>query len=296
MSFVKKKQQLFNKQEVYVVFISIIIPTFNRSLSLKRAIDSIIKQSFSDYEIIIIDDGSTDGTAEMVQKFFPDIKYHYQANKGVSAARNKGLTFATASWIAFLDSDDEWYPEKLESQVSALKSMPSYKICHTEEIWIRNGIRVNQMKKHQKSGGWIFRQCLPLCAMSPSSILIHDSVFEDVGCFDTTLPACEDYELWLRITAKYPVLYIEEPQIIKYGGHEDQLSKKYWGMDQFRIKALQGIISENILNTGDEQAARAMLLKKCNIFQKGAAKRGKSDEAYYYQQIIDRLQQNDKSN
>lgn len=290
MSFVKKMQQLFNIQEVYVVFISIIIPTFNRCKTLKRALDSIVKQTYSEYEIIIIDDGSTDETTEMIQKFFPEVKYFYQTNSGVSAARNKGLTFAKGNWIAFLDSDDEWLPEKLESQINAIKSMPDYKICHTEEIWIRNGIQVNQMKKHKKTGGWIFRQCLPLCAMSPSSILIHHSVFDDIGFFDTTLPACEDYDMWLRITAKYPVLYIEEPKIIKYGGHEDQLSKKYWGMDQYRIKALQSIISQNSLNNEDEQAAKAMLLKKCSIFRKGALKRGKNDDAHYYQQIIDKLQ------
>lgn len=268
-------------------FISIVIPTFNRCRLLKRALTSVYKQTYSEYEIIVIDDGSTDGTAEMVQKWFPDVRYFYQSNKGVSASRNKGLEMAIGGWIAFLDSDDEWLPQKLEKQIELLKSTPDYKICHTEEIWIRDGIRVNQMKKHMKTGGWIFPQCLPLCAMSPSSILIHCSVFEDVGNFDITLPACEDYDLWLRITAKYPVRYIEEPQIIKYGGHEDQLSKKYWGMDRYRIYALQGILSGNTLNQDNKQQATAMLLKKCRVFQKGALKRDKLDDVQYYQRIID---------
>ena len=268
-------------------FISIVIPTFNRCRLLKRALTSVYKQTYSEYEIIVIDDGSTDGTAEMVQKWFPDVRYFYQSNKGVSVSRNKGLEMAIGGWIAFLDSDDEWLPQKLEKQIELLKSTPDYKICHTEEIWIRDGIRVNQMKKHMKTGGWIFPQCLPLCAMSPSSILIHCSVFEDVGNFDITLPACEDYDLWLRITAKYPVRYIEEPQIIKYGGHEDQLSKKYWGMDRYRIYALQGILSGNTLNQDNKQQATAMLLKKCRVFQKGALKRDKLDDVQYYQRIID---------
>ena len=268
-------------------FISIVIPTFNRCRFIKRALDSIYNQTYSDYEIIVIDDGSTDGTADMLKKKFPDVRYFYQSNKGVSSSRNKGLEMAQGDWIAFLDSDDEWLPAKLEKQVKLLKSTPGYKVCHTEEIWIRDGIRVNQMKKHKKTGGWIFPQCLPLCAMSPSSILIHCSVFEDVGDFDITLPACEDYDLWLRITAKYPVLYIEEPQIKKYGGHEDQLSKKYWGMDRYRIYALQGILSGNTLNQDNKQQAIAMLLKKCRVFQKGALKRDKLDDVQYYQQIID---------
>lgn len=268
-------------------FISIIIPTFNRCALLKRALASVNKQSYINVEVIVVDDGSTDETAKMVAKLFPGVKYFYQCNNGVSAARNKGLDKAKGDWIAFLDSDDEWLEKKLEIQMCELKSRPKYKICHTEEIWIRNGTRVNQMKKHKKAGGWIFPQCLPLCVMSPSSIMIHRSVFDDVGVFDSKLPACEDYDLWLRITANYPVLYIEEPQILKYGGHDDQLSKQYWGMDQYRIKALKNIILDNSLNNENKQAAIAMLLKKCSIFKKGALKRGKNKEVQLYQKIIE---------
>lgn len=268
-------------------FVSIIIPTFNRSSLLKRALGSVYSQTSSEYEIIVLDDGSIDNTAKMIEQFYPNVRYYYQSNKGVSSARNQGIKMAKGEWLAFLDSDDEWMPEKLEKQLKLLEDYPEYKVCHTEEIWIRQGVRVNQMNKHQKTGGWIFPQCLPLCAMSPSSIIIHRSVFDDVGLFDTQLPACEDYDLWLRITAKYPVLYIEEPQIMKYGGHEDQLSQKYWGMDQYRIKALQKIIAENTLNDENKKQAINMLLKKSKIFQKGALKRGKTESVDYYQQIID---------
>ena len=272
-----------------MAFLSIIIPTFNRCELLHRALNSVYKQTFSDYEVIVIDDGSTDDTAEMLQKNFTRLRYVFQPNNGVSTARNKGLELAKGCWIAFLDSDDEWLPQKLEKQISLLKAKPDYKVCHTEEIWIRNGIRVNQMKKHKKTGGWIFPQCLPLCAMSPSSILIHHSVFDCIGNFDTSLPACEDYDLWLRLTAKYPVLYLEEPQIKKYGGHDDQLSKKHWGMDRYRIQALQNIISGGPLNNENKQKAISMLLKKCKVFQKGALKRGKMDDVQRYQNIINQF-------
>ena len=272
-----------------MAFLSIIIPTFNRCELLHRALNSVYKQTFSDYEVIVIDDGSTDDTAEMLQKNFTRLRYVFQPNNGVSTARNKGLELAKGCWIAFLDSDDEWLPQKLEKQISLLKAKPDYKVCHTEEIWIRNGIRVNQMKKHKKMGGWIFPQCLPLCAMSPSSILIHHSVFDRIGNFDISLPACEDYDLWLRLTAKYPVLYLEEPQIKKYGGHDDQLSKKYWGMDRYRIQALQNIISGGTLNNENKQKAISMLLKKCKVFQKGSLKRGKTDDVQRYQNIINQF-------
>lgn len=270
-----------------MILVSIIIPAFNRSALLMRAMESVYRQTFVDFELIVVDDGSTDETAEMIRQQYPEVNYIYQANAGVSSARNKGLEVAKGDWIAFLDSDDEWMPHKLEKQLELLTADPTQKVCHTEEIWVRNGVRVNQMKKHQKTGGWIFQQCLPLCAMSPSSIVIHRSVFEEVGCFDIQFPACEDYDLWLRITAKYPVLYIDEPQIIKYGGHEDQLSQKYWGMDRYRIVALQKIINEDHLSVENKQQAIEVLLKKSKIFQQGALKRGKTEQANFYQQLME---------
>lgn len=270
--------------------VSVIIPTFNRCSLLQRALESIGGHSAGAPEIIVVDDGSTDDTAAMVRLGFPAVRYVYQANKGVSAARNKGLLLATGEWLAFLDADDVWLPGKLETQMQLLQRMPDYKVCHTEERWIRNGVRVNQMNKHQKAGGWIFRHCLPLCAMSPSSVVIHASVFDAVGCFDPTLPVCEDYDLWLRITARYPVLFIKQPQIIKYGGHPDQLSRQYWGMDRFRIQALEKSITSNTLTPDNKQQAVQMLLTKCRIVQQGGLKRGNLERVQQYQKIIDRYQ------
>ncbi|PKM12792.1 MAG: glycosyl transferase [Gammaproteobacteria bacterium HGW-Gammaproteobacteria-3] len=270
--------------------ISVIIPTFNRCESLRRALLSVIAQSHAAREIIVIDDGSTDATATMLKAEFPEVAYYFQNNGGVSAARNAGITRAKSTWLAFLDSDDEWLPEKLAHQVKRLNANPTLKVCHTEEIWIRHGHRVNAMKKHAKPGGWIFRQCLPLCAISPSSIMIHRAVFDAVGLFDTALPACEDYDLWLRISARYPVACIETPQIIKYGGHDDQLSRKHWGMDRFRIQALQNIIENGALQTDDRSAAIAMLLKKASIYSSGCKKRGKNAEAGHYLELVERYQ------
>ena len=202
--------------------VSVIIPTFNRAAPLMRALNSVAEQTCAPLEVIAIDDGSTDNTAERIEQHFPHVRYFKQTNQGVSAARNTGIELAKGDWIALLDSDDEWLPGKLETQLAQLSQQREVLICHTEEIWIRNGVRVNQMKKHAKAGGWIFQHCLPMCAMSPSSIVIHRRVFDDVGVFDETLPACEDYDLWLRTTCRYPVLFIDKPLIRKYGGHDDQ--------------------------------------------------------------------------
>lgn len=267
--------------------ISLIIPSFNRSSLLKRALLSVFEQTLLPDEIIVVDDGSTDNTANMLRDYFPQVTYLYQENSGVSSARNLGIKHSTGDWIALLDSDDTWIKNKLEQQVTKLKQAHEIKICHTEEIWIRNDIRVNAMNKHKKSGGWIFEQCLPLCAMSPSSIMIHRSIFDELGFFDESLPACEDYDLWLRISNCYPVLFIEQPLINKYGGHEDQLSHQHWGMDRFRIKALNKLLKHAELNEINRQAATKMLLKKARIFQKGAEKRGKLESVTYYQTLID---------
>lgn len=264
---------------------SIIIPTFNRAESVCRALRSVTIQTGPEDQVIVVDDGSTDNTESRVKSKFPEVTYIRQENLGVSAARNHGIRISTRPWIAFLDSDDEWLPPKLEQQSLTINNYPETVVCHSEEIWIRNGTRVNPMKKHNKSGGWIFPHCLPLCAISPSSIVIHRSVFDQVGLFDETLPACEDYDLWLRIASRYPVTFIDEPLIIKHGGHDDQLSKKHWGMDRFRIKALKKILDKGELNPQNENAARTMLVKKARIYLDGAKKRDKHDEVEYYQSL-----------
>ncbi|WP_031437387.1 glycosyltransferase family 2 protein [Methylobacter tundripaludum] len=268
--------------------ISVVIPSYNRRERLKRALLSVYSQTSLPAEIVVIDDGSTDGTEAMLRREFPLVNYYYQKNLGVSAARNLGIQQATGDWLAFLDSDDEWLPEKLATQKAALATHPEHKICHTEENWIRNGTQVDVPKKYAKTGGWIFSRCLPLCAVSPSTVLIHRSVLTDIGLFDVRLPACEDYDLWLRIAANYPILLVEQPQINKHGGHEDQLSCAFWGMDRFRISALQKIIDAGQLSEQNRQAAVNMLLKKAGIYLNGVTKRGKTEEADYYRQLIKR--------
>ena len=256
--------------------LSVIIPSYNRAHVLDRALDSVLGQPWQEsLELIVVDDGSTDGTCELMARRYPDIRYIYQENSGVSAARNLGLEVATGEWIAFLDSDDAWLADKLTRQFNLL-DQSELLVCHTEEIWIRNGVRVNQMNKHKKAGGYIFDNCLALCAMSPSSILVHRTVFDRVGVFDPNLPACEDYDLWLRIASQFEVAFVEQPCITKYGGHDDQLSRQYWGMDRFRVIAL-----EKLLNGADtplplsesmRAAVYAMLAKKTTILLKGALK------------------------
>ena len=258
--------------------ISVIIPTYNRFNSIGRALDSILDQTYKPHEIIIVDDGSTDGTRELIRDQYPSIKYFYQSRSGVSKARNKGIVESKAKWIAFLDSDDQWQPNKLEEQKNNLKQNPTILVSHTNEIWIRNGVRVNQMKKHQKYGGYIFDKCLDFCRMSPSSIMIHKQVFEDIGNFDEDLLVCEDYDLWIRVTSKFPVTYLDKPLIKKYGGHEDQLSKVKNGIEHFRIQSLEKILLSRMLTKEQKYDAKEVLLKKLFIYSNGLKKRNKLEE------------------
>jgi len=232
------------------MLVSVIIPTYQRPEFTQEAIESVKAQTFQDFELIVVED---DG-------------------RGVSATRNRGAAQAKGKYLAFLDSDDLWDKRKLEKQLQYFQEHPEFKICYTNEKWLRNGQHLNQLKKHQKYHGWIFEHCLPLCIISASSIIMERGVFEELGGFDESLPVCEDYDLWLRMSLKYPIAFLDEPLIIKRGGHADQLSKKYWGMDRFRIRALEKLLKMEL-----EPDKRALVLaeleKKYSILLSGYIRR-----------------------
>lgn len=262
--------------------ISVIIPTYNRAWTLERAIQSVLDQTFPASEIIVVDDASTDGTSESLKKYSNRVKIiTNESNHGVSFSRNAGIQAACGDWIAFLDSDDQWLPEKLERQKGFHEAHPSVLVSQCDEIWIRDGVRVNPMAKHKKKGGWIFESCIPLCIVSPSAVVIHKDVFEHIGLFDVNLLACEDYDLWLRIAPNYEIGLLDEKLVTRYGGHEDQLSRKFWGMDRFRITAM-----EKHLDSDLDPAWKKTLLEelqfKCGVVATGAKKRNNIDTADLY--------------
>ena len=250
--------------------VSVIIPTYNRAASLLRAINSVLGQSFKDFELIVVDDGSTDDTASIISDF-SSIIYLKQENKGVSSARNLGIANANGQYVAFLDSDDEWLPSKLSSQIEYIQLNPKFRWVHTEEVWIRNNIRVNQMIKHKKGQGDQFLPSLNLCLISPSSVLIEKTLLEN-NLFDESFKVCEDYDLWLRLLIDNPVGFIPEPLIRKYGGHADQLSRKFYGMDLFRVKTLCKLRSLIKEDTTRLSAVETVLNKKVDILKKGSVK------------------------
>ena len=264
--------------------VSVIIPTYNREKFISECVQSVLAQTLPAREIIIVDDGSTDATYNILRDLGFNslstkktvLRYFFQQNRGVSSARNLGIKEARSEYIALLDSDDLWLKSKLDRQVSAFQNdTQSSRLCHTDEIWIRNGVRVNQHKKHKKHGGNVFQSCLKLCCISPSSAMMHRSVFEDFGFFDEDLPACEDYDFWLRYSAKEDVNFIDEPLIIKKGGHSDQLSGAHWGMDRFRIYSIEKILEEHDLKLVYKIEAIREIILKLEILINGSQKRQK---------------------
>jgi len=267
-------------------FISVIIPTFNRQLLLKKAIDSVMAQTYPYLELIVVDDGSDDNTPALVAGYSRNIVYIRQENKGPAAARNTGIRAARHDVLAFLDSDDWFTGDKLAKQLGAMQTNPSYAISHTQETWFRNGRILNQKAKHKKKGGNLFSQSLKLCAVSMSTVMIHRGIFDAYGFFDEEFRCCEDYEFWLRVSATREFLLVDQALTLKDGGRDDQVSSIYrTGMDKFRIRAIQKLLGTGRLAPKQARLAFAELSGKCRIYGNGCLKHGRTEEGRYYLEL-----------
>lgn len=259
--------------------ISIILPTYNRADFIRSSLDSVFAQTYTHWELVIIDDGSTDDTVTVLREYDdPRIKYIYQENQGVSAARNTGVAQCSGEIIALLDSDDEWLPEKLEKQLRYMADN-GFEICQTDEIWVRNGKRVNQPAKYAKPEGWFFEASLNMCLISPSCTMFTRRAWERIGPFDIHMPSCEDYDMWLRACLVYPVGLVSEKLTIKHGGREDQLSNCVPCADLHRIRALIKILQCGKLDGEQVRSAMNELEAKVAIYRQGCEKRGKIEDA-----------------
>ncbi len=264
--------------------VSVVIPSYNRANVLKRTLDSVLQQTRPADHIIVVDDGSTDETATLLKPFSGQIDYQpLPVRSGVSLARQHGIACSTTDWICFLDSDDVWQPDKLRHQLIYLQQHPFYALCQSNETWIRHGQPLAQKKYHHKHEGWQFTPSLERCMISPSSVIMHRTLCQAYP-FDPFFPVCEDYELWLRITRRFPVGLCATADLIKYGGHPDQLSHRYPVMDHFRLLALlkqledpRPHIREAILNT---------IIEKANILHLGAAKRQLTQRCAFYERVL----------
>jgi glycosyltransferase involved in cell wall biosynthesis len=265
--------------------VSVIIPTYNRWPMVAEAVESVLEQAYSFFEIIVVDDGSTDGTRGRLKKYGSSVVIISRQRSGVAASRNYGVSIAQGRYVTFLDSDDLWRPQKLGIQTLFMEQHPEVQVCQTEEIWLRRGARVNPKAKHAKPSGDIFRRSLDLCLVSPSAVMMTKDLFNQVGGFDESFPVCEDYDLWLRIAKDHAIPLIPEPLVVKRGGHADQLSHSTWGMDRYRVQALRNLLRNGLV--GEKRTwTLETLHRKILILSQGARKRGKRDEAAAYEAIL----------
>lgn len=262
-------------------FFSVIIPTYNRGHTLARAIESVLAQTVRDYEIIVVDDGSTDDTAELLEEYRVKI-LRFEQNGGVAKARNRGVSAANGEWIAFLDSDDWWEPNKLQLQMEYCKQNQECEILQTDEIWIRHGKRVNPPQTHLKKEGYIFQESIERCMITPSSVIMKRSLWDRTGGFDESFPACEDYDLWLRVTCRNIVGLVGKHLLTRFAGHSDQLSSTIACLDRFRIDSLLKLLASGLLKENQSQAVRKNIRKRASIMAQGSLKRGKREEYEYY--------------
>ncbi|MGH7925288.1 MAG: glycosyltransferase family 2 protein [Candidatus Binatus sp.] len=267
--------------------VSVIIPTYNRRAMLREAIGSVLAQSIEGLELIVIDDGSTDGTAEALARLERTIRFERIDHRGPAAARNRGVALARAPVIAFLDSDDLWSAAKLERQLEFMRANPRCAISQTEEIWIRNGRRVNPGLRHRKRAGDIFVDSLRTCLISMSATIMRTELFRACGGFDEIMTAAEDYDLWLRTLIDHEVGLLDSPLVTRRGGHPDQTSATTPALDRFRILALTKLLADDRLSPTRRTAVVEVLAEKCRIYAGGLRRRDKVDAAQLYEWVAE---------
>ena len=269
--------------------VSVIIPTHNRAGCLGQAIDSVLAQSYANFELIVVDDGSTDETQALLGTYGQALLNLRQKNRGPAAARNAGIRAARYPLLAFLDSDDCFAKQKMAIQIAAMEAQPELLISHTQETWFRNGQHFNQKKRHSKEGGNIFSRSLALCVVGMSTVMARRELFDRIGLFDESFPCCEDYELWLRASVAHSFLLVEAPLTVKHGGRSDQVSERFRvGMDCLRIRALEKLLAEASLTSEQFRLASAELVRKATIYGNGCLKHGRNEEGLGFLALAER--------
>ena len=262
--------------------VSVIVPTYNRVAWLAEAVGSVLNQRYRRYELVVVDDGSTDGTADYLGalRAAGAARVLRMAHCGMpGAVRNRGAEIARGRYLAFLDCDDLWRHDKLVRQLALMRAT-GCRLSHTRELWLRNGTVVSQRKQRHRRSGHLFTDALRKCIIGPSTTMIQTQTFREAGGFREDLEIAEDYELWLRLTARLQVAYLDEALTIKRGGSPDQLSAKYDQIEGFRIAALERLLESRAFGRDElESAATSEYRRKCRIYAEGCRKHGRTAEA-----------------
>jgi glycosyltransferase involved in cell wall biosynthesis len=290
--------------------VSVIVPTHNRRESVTEALDSIMAQTFREFEIVVTDDGSTDGTPSLIfetlgaeqevieylnqlgpaslkpfsHKFSSrgvPIQYHYGISRGLSTARNRGIRMARGDYVAFLEADDLWEPTHLEALVAFLSDNPAAHVCRAAERTVRDG-RARTSRKPVASSGWIFEAALEASPMSPSAVMVRRPCFAECGAFDENLPACDEYDLWVRMTSRYPVHFVQGPVVTRRSTRPDG-SSRAWGWDRYRVYALEKAFQSGHLSPEQRFQVAQEIVRKCERLVDGFRRQKSEERANFYE-------------
>lgn len=278
--------------------VTVVIPARNRRAMVAQAVDSVLAQTWRDFELVIVDDGSEDGTFEHLSEIARErntdreglVRIQRIAHRGPAAARNRGVALARAPMVAFLDSDDLWTPRKLERHLAYARAHPEFPLSQTGELWLRDGRRVNPARRHLKRAGDIFVESLRTCLVSPSAAMLPVKLFAEIGGFDEDMGAAEDYDLWLRILVRHQAGLLDEPLTIRRAGHPGQLSATIPALDRFRILALAKLLLAAPLDAQRRAAAASVLAEKCRIYAKGLKRRARIEESEFHEYLAERAE------
>ncbi len=267
--------------------VTVVIPVQNRAEMLRRAVESVSAQTFQDFDLIVVDDASTEDLSGV--KGLLEGEGHawlrMKENGGPAVARNAGAAMMKGEWLAFLDSDDVWSPEKLERQLEWHARNPQAEMSQCEEEWLRNGQPLKKKAAQEQPDGWVFEKCVEVCCVSPSCVMISRELWQELSGFDVRYRVCEDYELWLRASLHNQVGLVKSesgPLVTRHGGHDDQLSFAVEAMDRFRVLALLELMNREELSEERRCYVEQGVLKRAEVLIKGAQKRGKEDAVAVY--------------
>jgi glycosyltransferase involved in cell wall biosynthesis len=271
--------------------VSVVIPTYNRRAMVREAVLSVLAQRGARFELIVIDDGSTDDTVDDLEQLGAEhggvLRVERIENRGAAAARNRGVALANAPLIAFLDSDDIWMSGKLEGQLDFMRTHQECKISQCQERWIRGGRSVNPGRRHRKRAGDIFIDSLRTCLVSTSAVIMRTELFRALGGFDETMRACEDYDLWLRILVAREIGLLDKVLVERRAGHPDQLSAAVPALDRYRILSLIKLLADSRLSVERREAAALVLAEKCAIYAKGLHRRERDAAAQRVERVAE---------
>ncbi len=222
--------------------VSVVITTYDRAERLRQALESVAAQTYRDFEVIVVDDGSTDHTRQIAESFsgrVPSLRYVRQVNGGQSKALNTGIRMARGEYLAFLDDDDVWVPQKLARQVPMLEIDPGIGLVYSAVVCTRNGA---PLRRQPEQPGWTLREMVErICFVHGSSVVARRECFDHAGMFDETMPRVKDFDMWLRIARHYRLGFVDEA-LAEYVQHDDQLTRQdFLGGAIGHLRAIQHV-------------------------------------------------------